>query len=171
MIDLDKKIRAIPDFPKKGIIFRDITTLLGDAEGWREVIDRMALECAGLEIDAVAGAEARGFALAGPLAYNLGAKLILIRKPGKLPWKTISESYELEYGTDSLEVHKDALNSGDRVLVVDDLLATGGTAAATIKLVERLGAEVVSVGFIVELDDLGGRKKLVDYNCFSLIHY
>ncbi len=171
MEDLAGKIRAIPDFPKPGIIFRDITTLLGDTAGWKMTVDSMADLVSELRIDAVLGIDARGFAIAGPLAYNLGARLVLARKSGKLPWKTISESYDLEYGTDSLEIHQDAVTPGERVLIVDDLLATGGTAAAAVRLVERLKAEVTAIGFIVELDDLGGRKKLTDYNCFSLIHY
>jgi adenine phosphoribosyltransferase len=170
-IDLATKIRAIPDFPKKGIIFRDIMPLLQDPVALRQTIDRLAEYGVGKHVDVVFGAEARGFILGAAVAYALGAGFVCARKPGKLPWRTISAEYDLEYGTDSLEVHEDAISPGMNVLVHDDLLATGGTAKAKCELVERLGGRVVGVAFIIELVELGGRKKLDGYDVMSLITY
>ncbi|MBK5224974.1 MAG: adenine phosphoribosyltransferase [Thermoleophilia bacterium] len=170
-MDLASKIRDIPDFPKEGIIFRDITPLLQDAESLRYAVDQMAEFGVGKKIDVVVGAEARGFILGAVLAYTLGAGFVPARKPGKLPFLTVAAEYDLEYGTDSLEVHNDAIAPGTRVLVHDDLLATGGTARAKCDLVEKLGGEVVGVTFIVELSFLKGREKLKEYDIFSLIKY
>lgn len=167
------KIRTIPDFPKKGIMFRDITTLLQDAEGFRMTVDAFIRRYKRMDIDYIAGIEARGFLIGAAVAYELRKGLIPIRKGGKLPHRTISHEYELEYGTDRIEVHDDAVNPGDRILIVDDLLATGGTALACAKLMEKLGGEVIELGFIVDLPDVGGRKKLEDagYHAFSLVHF
>lgn len=170
-MDLASKIRDIPDFPKKGIMFKDITPLLQDAESLRYAIDKLAEYGVGKKIDVVVGAEARGFILGAALAYTLGAGFVPARKPGKLPFLTVAAEYDLEYGTDSLEVHNDAIVPGTRVLVHDDLLATGGTARAKCDLVEKLGGEVVGVTFIVELSFLGGREKLKEYDILSLIKY
>jgi adenine phosphoribosyltransferase len=170
-MDLAAKIRDIPDFPKEGILFKDITPLLQDAESLRYAIDQMAEFGVGKKIDVVVGAEARGFILGAALAYTLGAGFVPARKPGKLPFLTVAAEYDLEYGTDSLEVHNDAIVPGTRVLVHDDLLATGGTARAKCDLVEKLGGEVVGVTFIVELSFLGGREKLKEYDILSLIKY
>jgi adenine phosphoribosyltransferase len=164
-------IRTIPDFPKEGIQFRDITTLLKDADGFRLAIDALVGRFCDRDVDLVASIEARGLILGAPLAYLLGAGFIPVRKPGKLPATTASERYELEYGTDAVEIHTDAIGGGERVLVVDDLLATGGTALATCKLIERLGGNVVAVAFLVELPDLGGRKKLAGYDVESLVAF
>ena len=171
MIDFGKKIRNVPDFPKKGIDFKDITTLVGDGPALQETIKRMQELFANEKIDAVIGIESRGFIFAAILAYEWGVGFVPVRKPGKLPAKTISESYELEYGKDSLEIHVDALNKGQNVLIVDDLLATGGTIVATTRLVERLGARVIGCCFLVELDFLGARKKISGYRIESLVHY
>lgn len=160
--DLRDFIRTIPDFPHEGILFRDVTTLFGSAEGMRLSVDRIVDACAALKIDKVAGLEARGFILGGAVAHQLGRGFVPVRKAGKLPGKTISEDYALEYGTATLELHDDALEAGERVLLVDDLIATGGTAAAGIKLVERLGAQVVLASFIIDLPDLKGRKLIED---------
>ncbi len=168
-MDLVSLVRDIPDFPKKGIIFKDITPLLQDAEALRYAVDQMAEFGVGKKVDIVLGAEARGFILGAALAYTLGAGFVPARKPGKLPYDTIAAEYELEYGTDSLEIHEDAITKGTRVLVHDDLLATGGTARAKCDLVEKLGGEVVGVAFIVELAFLRGREKLKDYDVISLI--
>ncbi len=155
-------IRTIPDFPHPGIMFRDVTTLFGDRDGLRLAIDGLVAACAGLQIDAVAGLEARGFVLGGALADRLGTGFVPIRKKGKLPGKTIEQAYQLEYGSAVIELHEDAIRPGQTVLLVDDLLATGGTAAAGIKLIERLGARVVGCAFVIDLVDLGGRKHLED---------
>ncbi|MCL4309688.1 MAG: adenine phosphoribosyltransferase [Actinomycetota bacterium] len=168
-MDIAAKIRDIPDFPKPGIIFKDITPLLQDAESLRYAVDQMAEFAVSKKVDIVLGAEARGFILGAALAYTLGAGFVPARKPGKLPYETIAAEYELEYGTDSLEIHEDAIGPGTRVLVHDDLLATGGTARAKCDLVEKLGGEVVGVAFIVELSFLAGRNKLKDYDLMSLI--
>ena len=168
-MDIAAKIRDIPDFPKPGIIFKDITPLLQDAESLRYAVDQMAEFAVSKKVDIVLGAEARGFILGAALAYTLGAGFVPARKPGKLPYETIAAEYELEYGTDSLEIHEDAIGPGTRVLVHDDLLATGGTARAKCDLVEKLGGEVVGVTFIVELSFLAGRNKLKDYDLMSLI--
>jgi adenine phosphoribosyltransferase len=171
MEDLKKLIREIPDFPKPGILFYDITTLLKDKAGFKQVIDLLACRYQNAHIDLVLGIEARGFIFAPALAYALGAGFIPVRKPKKLPSLCVSVSYDLEYGTDSLEIHKDALKPGDRVLIVDDLLATGGTAAATVRLVEQLGAQVAGAAFVVELTFLKGRQKLAGLDIFSLLAY
>ena len=159
MEDIKKMIRDVPDFPKKGIIFRDITTAIKDAKTMQKIVDLMAQEYADEKIDYVAGIESRGFIFGMPIAYKLGCGFIPIRKPGKLPAETISQEYSLEYGTDKIEIHKDAINKGDRVLIVDDLLATGGTAADAAKLVSSTG-ELVGIYFLIELEDLKGREKL-----------
>jgi len=153
-------IRTIPDFPHAGIMFRDVTTLFADARGFRMAVDQLLHPYTGQDIDMVAGLEARGFILGGAVAHQLGKGFVPIRKKGKLPGKTIEQSYKLEYGTATVELHVDALQPGDKVLIVDDLLATGGTAAAGIKLVEALGAEVIGCAFVIDLPDLGGRAVL-----------
>jgi adenine phosphoribosyltransferase len=159
-MDLKALIRTIPDYPKPGIMFRDVTTLLADARGFRRAIDELVQPLAGAKIDKVAGIEARGFILGGAIAHQLSVGFIPIRKKGKLPWKTIGERYDLEYGVDEVEMHIDALGVGDKVLLVDDLIATGGTAAAAIKLIERGGGSVVLCSFVVDLPELGGAAKL-----------
>lgn len=170
---LKSKIRTIPDFPKKGIMFRDITTLLLDPEGFRMTIDALVRRYSKMNIDIIAGIEARGFLLGGAIAYELRKGLVPIRKKGKLPFETVSHEYELEYGFDCIEVHVDAIRKGDRVLVIDDLLATGGTSLACAKLVEKIGGHVVELAFIVDLPEVGGRGKIADagYDMFSLVHY
>lgn len=169
-VDLEQYIRDIPDFPKEGIVFKDITPLLASPEGFRGAIDTIAEAYADAGITKVMGAEARGFIFGGALAYKLGAGFVPARKPGKLPWNTTSHTYELEYGTDSLEVHTDAFVAGDVVLIVDDVLATGGTAAAKAALAEKMGAEVAGFAFLLELDFLSGREKLGAPKIVSLIH-
>ena len=159
-MELKDAIRTIPDFPKPGIMFRDVTTLMGDPRAFRQAVDELVQPWAGAKIDKVAGIEARGFILGGAVAHQLSAGFIPIRKKGKLPGAVISESYTLEYGEATVEVHDDAILPGEKVLLVDDLLATGGTAEAGIKLIERLGAQVVGCAFVVDLPDLGGRKRL-----------
>ncbi len=171
MADLKERIRNVPDFPKKGIGFKDITTLVGDGQSLREAITRMDLLFGNEKIDAVIGIESRGFIFASILAYKWGVGMVPVRKPGKLPYKTIRESYDLEYGQDSLEMHLDALKANQTVLIVDDLLATGGTVQATAKLVERQGARVIGCCFLVELDFLCGRRKLDKYRVESLVHF
>lgn len=170
-LDLTDYIRDVPDFPKEGILFRDVTPLLADPRAFRVAIDRMSEPFVGERIDKVVGIESRGFFLGGPVALALAAGLVIVRKPGKLPWKTRAVSYELEYGSDTVEMHVDAVAEGERVLVVDDLIATGGTAGATVKLIEEAGAEVVACTFLVELDALAGRKQLGADRVHSLIHY
>jgi adenine phosphoribosyltransferase len=170
-IDLQSKIRDVPDFPKPGVVFKDIMPLLADPEALRDVIDRIADWAAPLEPDIVLGAEARGYITGGALACRLGCGFVPARKPGKLPWRTVAVKYALEYGFDQLEVHADAMRPGQRVLVHDDVLATGGTAKATVELVEQLGAEVVGLPFIIELAFLNGRDRLQGYDVFSLIQY
>jgi adenine phosphoribosyltransferase len=172
-MDLKALIRDIPDFPKPGILFRDITTLLSDPKGLRYTIDLLAQRCqeAGLTIDYVVGMESRGFIFGTPLAYKIGAGFIPVRKPGKLPSAIYSVEYQLEYGTDRLEIHQDAFKPGDRVLIVDDLIATGGTANATAQLLQKIGCELVGFGFIIELRDLDGRKHLPDVPIISLVEY
>jgi adenine phosphoribosyltransferase len=159
-MDLKALIRTIPDHPKPGIMFRDVTTLLADARGFRRAIDELVQPLAGAKIDKVAGIEARGFILGGAIAHQLSVGFVPIRKKGKLPWKTIAESYELEYGVDEVEMHVDAVAPGEKVLLVDDLIATGGTAAAAIRLIERAGGQIVLCSFVVDLPDLGGAAKL-----------
>jgi len=169
--NLIKLIRTIPDVPSPGIMFRDITPLLGDADGFRQTIAALIDASPSRTATKVVGVEARGFILAAPVAEELGAGFVLVRKPGKLPWKVVSQDYELEYGTDRLEIHEDAVGHGDTVLIVDDVLATGGTASATIRLVEGLGATVAGLVFLIELDALGGREKLGDYPVASVLHF
>ena len=171
MDDLKKLIREVPDWPKPGILFYDLTTLLQDARGLRTVIDRLAEHYKGKKIDVVAGIEARGFIFAPAVACQLGAGFVPVRKPKKLPWKTASVSYSLEYGTDTLEIHQDAVRPGQRVLLCDDLLATGGTASAAVKLIRQIGGEIAGVGFAVELTFLPGRERLANLDVFSLIQY
>jgi adenine phosphoribosyltransferase len=173
LMDLKSLIRDIPDFPKPGIVFRDITTLLRDPQGLRYTIDFLAEKCidAGIKADYIVGMESRGFIFGTPLAYKLGLGFIPVRKPGKLPAAIHSVEYELEYGTDCLEIHQDALHPNSRVLIVDDLIATGGTASATAKLIEKIGCELVGFGFIIELRDLQGRKNLPDVPIISLVEY
>jgi len=169
--ELKEVIRSIPDFPQKGILFRDITTLIKDRDAFKSAIDAIYDHYKNERIDKVVSTEARGYIFGGAIAYILGSGVVPVRKPGKLPAPTIKEEYELEYGTDALEIHKDAIRTGERVLVFDDLLATGGTALATCKLVERLGGKVIGVAFLIELTDLKGKEKLKDYEIFSLIKY
>ncbi|MBZ5539599.1 MAG: adenine phosphoribosyltransferase [Acidobacteriia bacterium] len=171
MNDLKKLIREIPDYPKPGILFYDVTTLLKDKKGFHALIDRLCEHYSSHHIDLVAGIEARGFIFAPALAYRLGAGFVPVRKPKKLPAKTASVSYALEYGTDTLEIHEDAVQKGQKVLVCDDLLATGGTAAATVKLVRQLGGVVDGAAFAVELTFLNGRAKLAGLDIFSMIKY
>jgi adenine phosphoribosyltransferase len=168
---LKKLIREVPDFPKKGILFYDITTLLKDKLGFARLIDALSEHYIGKEIDLVIGMEARGFIFGPALAYRLNAGFVPVRKPGKLPAETEKISYDLEYGSNSLEMHKDAIEPGQRVLIVDDLLATGGTAVATAKLASGLGGQIAGLAFLVELDFLRGREKLAKYDVFSLLHY
>jgi adenine phosphoribosyltransferase len=168
---LKQSIREVPDFPKPGILFYDITTLLKDKTGLRSVIDALKEQYEESGVDVVVGVEARGFIFAPVLAYALGAGFVPVRKPRKLPAETVSQEYALEYGTDKVEVHKDAIRPGQNVLIIDDLLATGGTAAAVARLVERLGGKVAGLGFVIELDFLRGREKLGGYDVFSLLHY
>src|ERR1700687_1350275 len=171
MNDLKKLIREVPDYPKPGILFYDLTTLLKDKLGFHMLIDMLCEHYVGRTIDVVAGIEARGFIFAPALAYRLNAGFVPVRKPGKLPAECVKDDYALEYGTNSLEIHKDAIQKGQRVLIVDDLLATGGTAAATAKLAASLGAEIAGLGFVVELEFLKGRDKLKDYEVMSLLRY
>ena len=164
-------VRDIPDFPKPGIVFKDITPLLADRAAFASIVDGLADGFAGRTVDRVLGIEARGFIAAAPVAYRFGTGFTPVRKAGKLPWKVEQEEYVLEYGTDLLEIHADAVAPGEQVLIIDDVLATGGTAAATARLVEKLGAEVVGFGFIIELAFLGGRDKLAGRDIVSLITY
>ncbi len=169
--ELRDLIRDVPDFPKKGIIFKDITTLLKDKEAFKRAIELLSEPYLAKEVGKVVSVEARGFILGAGVAYRLGTGFVPVRKPKKLPAETLKEEYELEYGTDAVEVHADGIQTGERILVVDDLLATGGTALATCRLVERLGGEVVGVAFLIELSFLKGRDKLKGYEVFSLITY
>jgi len=168
---LKELLRAVPDFPKPGILFYDITTVLKDKVGFAALIDALAAHYIGKEIDLVLGIEARGFIFGPALAYRLNAGFVPVRKPKKLPAKTISVTYELEYGSDKLEMHEDAIQPGQKVVLVDDLLATGGTMEATIHLVKQLGGVIAGLGFAVELDFLRGREKFPEYDVFSLLHY
>jgi adenine phosphoribosyltransferase len=170
-LDLESKIRDIPDFPKRGIVFKDIMPLLSDAEALHETVERLAEFAEPRKPDLILGAEARGFILGAALAYRLDCGFIAARKPGKLPWRTVSVKYALEYGFDALELHADAIKPGTRVLVNDDLLATGGTAKAKVDLVEQLGGEVIGLAFVIELAFLNGRDRLQGYDVFSLIQY
>ena len=171
MEDLKNIIRDIPDFPQKGIIFKDITTLLADAQSYQRMIDLLAHRYIGKKIDKVVGVEARGFIIGAALAYKLGAGVILVRKPGKLPSKTFKKTYTLEYGTDTLEIHTDAINEGEKVLIADDLLATGGTMAAVVDMVKSTGGELVECCFMAELEFLQGSKKLPAGKVFSLLKF
>ncbi|MBI5598684.1 MAG: adenine phosphoribosyltransferase [Deltaproteobacteria bacterium] len=168
---LKKIIRDVPDFPKKGIIFKDITTLCQDALSFQRMVDLLGHRYIGKDVDLVVGIEARGFIVGAALAYKLGAGVVLVRKPGKLPYKTHRASYTLEYGEDSLEIHQDAIKKGQRVIIADDLLATGGTAKAVVDLVERTGGKVLECAFLVELNELDGRKRLLPHKVFSLVQY
>lgn len=170
-MDFKEKIAIIPDFPKEGISFKDITPLIGDGKAFRELIDTMAKKLRELKVDYIAGPEARGFIFGVPLAYALGVGFIPIRKPGKLPQEIVSITYDLEYGSDTLEIHKNAFKKGDRVALVDDLLATGGTISACAKLIELAGGEVVSIDFMIELTELKGRDKLEGYHVESMVQY
>jgi len=170
-MDLAKYIRDIPDWPKPGVLFKDITTLLKEPEAFREAVDRLAEPFKDKDIDLVVSIEARGFIFGGALAYKLGAGFVPARKPGKLPAETIKEEYALEYGTDALEVHKDAIKPGQKVLLFDDVLATGGTLSAAARLIERLGGEIVGIALLIDLTFLKGREKLKKYEVYSLIEY
>lgn len=169
--DLKKFIRDIPDFPKKGIIFKDITPLIGDQKAFKKVIDTLARKYKGQKIDKILCVESRGFIFASALAYKLGIGIIPVRKPGKLPYQTIKETYDLEYGKDTLEMHIDASKKGARILILDDLLATGGTVKACTELVKKIGAKVIGIGFAIELEFLHGRDKLKNYDVFSVIKF
>jgi len=167
--DLAPFIREVPDFPKPGIVFKDITPLLADADAFRTAIDAIVDRFEGRRVDRVLGIEARGFVVAAPVAYRFGAAFVPVRKAGKLPWEIEQVEYELEYGTDRLEVHRDGINPGDRVLIVDDVLATGGTAAATVRLVEGLGGSVEGLAFVLAIEALGGRARLEGHDVLTLI--
>ncbi|MDI6737894.1 MAG: adenine phosphoribosyltransferase [Nanoarchaeota archaeon] len=173
MESLKSKIRTIPHFPRQGIMFRDITTLLKDAQGFRKVIDEFVQRYTGVPIDVIVGLEARGFILGGALAHQLGKGFVPIRKKGKLPAEVERHEYELEYGKDTIEIHKDAIKKGDKVLIVDDLLATGGTSLAAAALVEKLGGNIVEMAFVIDLPEVGGRKKLEakGYKFFTLCEF
>ncbi|HAQ40081.1 MAG TPA: adenine phosphoribosyltransferase [Clostridiales bacterium] len=170
-MDLKETIRVIEGFPTEGISFKDITTLLKDPEALRECINQLAERFKDIQVDMIVGPESRGFIFATPLAYLLGTGFVPVRKPGKLPAETISYEYKLEYGTDKLEMHKDSIKPGQKVIIVDDLLATGGTMYAAAKLVEKLGGEVAGLGFLIELNELNGRERLKGYKVESLIQY
>jgi adenine phosphoribosyltransferase len=171
MEHLKKCIRDIPDFPKKGILFRDITTLLADRERFNEVIDRLTDRYKGRKIDVVVAIESRGFIFGGALAHRIGAAFVPVRKKGKLPYRTHSVTYSLEYGQDTLEIHEDAFGPGSRVLILDDLLATGGTVSAVTELVKKLGGEIEEIAFVIELTDLKGRERLKGFNVYSMVKY
>ena len=168
---IKSKIRTVPHWPKNGIMFKDVTTLIKDPDGFKDTIDLLHNRYADKKIDKVVGRETRGFIFGAPLAYLLGCGFVIVRKPGKLPAECICEEYALEYGTDKIEVHKDAIEKGDRVLIVDDLLATGGTMAAARNLIKKLGGEVVELTFVVELIDLKGRDKLKGENIYSIVKF
>jgi adenine phosphoribosyltransferase len=170
-MNLKDSIRTIPDWPIKGIMFRDITTLMQDPEAFRESCNLLADRYKDMKIDKIAGIDARGFVFGSVLAYKLNIGFIPVRKKGKLPFNTISESYSLEYGTNEIELHEDAVSKGERVLIIDDLIATGGTVKAAINLIERLGGIVTECAFVIELPELGGRKKLEGYKVFSLVEF
>ncbi|MBV7275303.1 adenine phosphoribosyltransferase [Clostridium thailandense] len=170
-MNLKEKIRVIEGFPKEGISFKDVTTILQDSEAYKYTIDKIVEKLKDKKVDLVVGPEARGFLFGAPVAYALGVGFIPVRKKGKLPYDTISVNYDLEYGSDELEIHKDAINSGQKVAIVDDLLATGGTISSVAKLVEQVGGEVVSMNFVMELTDLKGREKLKKYHINSLVEY
>ncbi len=171
MEELKKYIRDVPDFPKPGILFKDITPILQNGEIFKQVVDQLAERYRSQSIDRIVGIESRGFIFGAPLAYTLKKGFALVRKRGKLPWKTVRWDYELEYGTDTIEMHADAIQPGEKVLIVDDLLATGGTALATSQLVEKMGGKIIECAFVVELEFLNGRKKLENKEVFSLLKY
>jgi adenine phosphoribosyltransferase len=171
MEELKSIIRDIPDFPKKGIVFKDITTLLADAASYQRMVDLLSHRYIGKRIDKVVGVEARGFIIGAALAYKLGAGIVLVRKPGKLPSDTFKKSYDLEYGTDTLEIHTDAIKKGERILIADDLLATGGTMAAVVDMVSSMGADIVECCFMAELEFLNGKSKLPADKVFSLLKF
>jgi adenine phosphoribosyltransferase len=164
-------VRDIQDYPTSGVTFRDITPLLGDATTFAAAVNGLVEEFSGSAVDRVVGVEARGFIFASAVAYRIGAGLVPVRKPGKLPWAVVREEYELEYGSDKLEIHRDAIHPGERILIIDDVLATGGTAAATARLVETLGGVIAGLGFVLEIDDLGGRTHLGERPVKALLHY
>lgn len=168
---LTNLVRDIPDYPSPGVTFRDITPLLGNADGFQRSIDELVERFQGVQVDRVLGMEARGFIVAAPVAYRLGAGFITVRKAGKLPWAVVREEYALEYGRDKLEMHRDAIHPGERILIIDDVLATGGTAEATYRLVDTLGGVVAGLGFLIELDGLGGRDRLEGHRVESLAIY
>ncbi len=170
-MDLREYIRDVPDFPKEGIIFKDITTLISNGDAFKYAVDKMIEPFKEESIDRIIGIESRGFLFGGAMAYIIGTGVNIARKPGKLPWKTIREEYSLEYGTNALEIHMDAVKEGEKILIVDDLLATGGTALAVAKLVERLGGSVMGISFLIELTFLNGRKKLEGYKVHSVVEY
>jgi len=171
MKELKEYIRSIPDFPEKGIIFRDVTSVLQDADALKLSIDELAKRLEGVDFDVIAGAESRGFIFGVPIAYNNHTGFVPVRKKGKLPCETISEEYALEYGTATIEIHKDAIQPGQKVVIVDDLIATGGTTEAAIHMIERLGGQVVKVVFLMELEGLKGRERLKDYDVDAVIKY
>jgi adenine phosphoribosyltransferase len=171
MKKIEEYVRAIPDFPEKGIVFRDITTVIGDADGFKLAIDEYAKILENMEFDVIAGLESRGFIFGAPLAYKFNKPFVLVRKKGKLPCKTISKEYELEYGTAEIEMHVDSIKPGQKVVIIDDLIATGGTIGASIQLIEELGGEVAGCVFLIELKGLEGRDKLKDYRVESIISY
>lgn len=170
-MDLKNIIRNVPDYPKEGILFRDITTVLKDKDALRYSVDEISKSLEGLEFDYILGPESRGFIFAMPIAYNMNKGFIPVRKAGKLPCEVISKEYDLEYGSATLEIHKDSLKKGDKVVIVDDLLATGGTCKAIMELVESIGVEIVSINFFIELEELNGREFLGDYNIHSVVKY
>ena len=171
MDELKNIIRDIPDFPKKGIVFKDITTLLSNGRHFQRMVDLIAHRYLGKDIQKIVGVEARGFILGSALAYKLGVGIAMVRKPGKLPWKTVQKTYDLEYGTDTLEIHQDAFSPDERVVIADDLLATGGTVEAVVDLVEGLGANIIECAFMAELEFLNGRKRLPKDKVFSLLQF
>ncbi len=171
MPDIKKAIRTIPDWPAKGVMFRDITTLLQDPAAFREAVDRFYDRYKPMKIDTIVGIDARGLIFGAPLAYKLETPFVPVRKKGKLPYKTVSQSYALEYGQDSIEIHEDAIKKGDRVVIVDDLIATGGTIKAAIQLVEKLGGQVIECAFVVDLPDLKGKEKIRQYSIFTLVEF
>lgn len=170
-MDIKSKIRVIEDFPEKGISFKDITTLIKEKEAFKEVVDRIVVDLRDKQVDYIVGPEARGFLFGAAVAYALGVGFIPVRKPGKLPSETIREEYELEYGTNILEIHRDAIKEGDKIAIVDDLLATGGTVLSAAKLIEKLGGEVVAMEFLIELEFLKGRDRLKDYHINTVVKY